>query len=62
MMVKMVQLKKQGRSSAELIRDETKRMRNSIDMFLDTNRIDLQLGWRGGGSGTLARVPYFFLV
>lgn len=37
MMVKMVQLKKQGRSSAELIRDETKRMRNSIDMFLDTN-------------------------
>jgi len=37
MMVKMIQLKKQGRSSAELIRDETKRMRNSIDMFLDTN-------------------------
>jgi hypothetical protein len=26
MMVKMVQLKKQGRSSAELIRDETKRI------------------------------------
>jgi hypothetical protein len=37
MMVKMIQLKKDGRSSAELIRDETKRMRNSIDMFLDTN-------------------------
>jgi hypothetical protein len=32
----MKQLKKQGMSTASLIRDETKRMRNSIDMFLDT--------------------------
>ena len=37
MMVKMIQLKKQGMSTASLIRDETKRMRNSINTFLDTN-------------------------